>query len=146
MLHRGTADSAVWRALTHELRLTVAQLYLTSVGTVGDDVRADRLASTESAEADFPSMVHRQCQAWRKTFLPLARGTESATVVTVGSEMELVTVAVRPGRIGPATARIPPFRFLVRHRRHDTAIAAIGHRLPVPGWPPTQWSIPHLLN
>jgi hypothetical protein len=135
----------VWRALTHELRLTVAQLYLTSLGTTDDDVRAARLAATESAETDFPAMLRRQCQAWRKTFLPLARGNGPVAVVTVGADMEMVTLAVRAERTGPGT-RTPPYRFLVRYCGPDITIAAIGHRLPLPGWPPTLWSIPHLLR
>lgn len=144
VLHRGTADDSLWTALTFEWRLTVAQLYLISLGSRHDDVRAARLASDEPADPDFPLMLHRQCQAWRKAYLPLARGAEPVSSLAVGADMELVAVEGRPARPGHGDAPAPRFRFLVRHRRDETAIAAIGHRLPIPGWPPTQWAIPHL--
>jgi hypothetical protein len=144
VLHRGTADDTVWRTLTDDLRLTVAQLYLTSLEQVNDDVRAARLAAAASRENDFPDMLHRQCQAWRRTFLPLARGNGPVAVRSVGADMEMVTVPVRPERVDHGAARFSPYRFLVRHCGFDTAIAGLEHRLPVPGWPPTLWSIPHL--
>jgi hypothetical protein len=144
LLHRGAADHDLWRALTHDLRLTVCQLYLMSVGSLGDEARAARLASVESAENDFPHVLRRQCQAWRKAFLPLALGIASADGVAVGADMEMVTVTARPVRPGRAGLPHARYRFLVLHHRRGAAIAAFGHRLPVPGWPPTQWSIPHL--
>ncbi|MFI7542185.1 hypothetical protein [Actinoplanes sp. NPDC049599] len=144
LLHRGTADGAVWGALTPELRLAVSQLYLVSVRSGNDDARAARLAAVEPADADFPAMLHRQCQAWRKTYLPLARGADPAAAVVVGSDMEMVTLTARPVRPGHGAGPPAVYRFLVRHWWGDVTIAALGSRLTVPGWPPVQWSIPHL--
>lgn len=146
VLHRGTADGALWAALTDELRLAVSQLYLMSVGSGNDDARAARLARLGSTDSSFQPMLHRQCQAWRRTFLSLARGADLIATVPVGSDMEMVTVAGRPAQPGCGDRQPPLHRFLVQHDRHGTALAAIGHKLLMPGWPPIQWSIPNLLE
>ncbi|MFI5937343.1 hypothetical protein [Actinoplanes sp. NPDC051494] len=141
VLHLGTGNDALWAALTGEFRLTVAQHYLISIGRENDDEHAARLSAPASEENGFRYMVDRQCQAWRDEHLPLVHTGAVVAARPVGAYLEMVTVA------GQSKAE---FRFLVRHSAaghsgSETSVAAVGHKLPVPGWPPTQWPIPHLL-
>lgn len=146
-VHNAPDFRAVWSPLDAELRLTIAQSFLLGMDAAPDDARASALAARDSADPWFPDMLQRCAWHWRRFYAFLAAGMPAASrSLPVGADMELTVVPTlapsgSPDRGPSATSqafitRLTPDRGWV--------IAALGHRLPVPGWPPTEWTIPNL--
>ncbi|WP_305788694.1 hypothetical protein [Symbioplanes lichenis] len=142
VLHLGNGNDAVWRTLTHDLRLTVAQHYLMALGRTGDDAAAAWLATGDPADEGFRYMVDRQCAAWRAELVPLIHAAEIVGSAPVGADLESVVVA--SARVSRHSAREQAtFTFMLQHGPQATAVAAVGNWLPLPGWPPERWTLPH---
>ena len=137
----------VWQPLDTDLRTTIAQSFLLGMDEQPDDARAAALAARDSADPWFPDMLHRCAVHWRRFYAFLAAGVPTASrSQPVGADMELTVVPTLEH--SGATDRGPSAASQAFITRLSTdrgwVIAALSHKLPVPGWPPTEWTIPHL--
>jgi hypothetical protein len=144
-VHHARDAREVWVPLDTELRTTIAQSFLLGMNEQPDDVRAAALAARDSADPWFPEMLQRCARHWRRFYAFLAAGMPTASrSQPVGADMELTVVPTlapsgEPDRGPVATSQA----FITRHTGdRGWVIAALGHKLPVPGWPPTEWIIP----
>ncbi len=145
--HNARDPREVWVPLDTELRTTIAQSFLLGMNERPDDARAAALADRDSADPWFPDMLQRCARHWRRFYAFLAAGMPTASRThPVGADMELTVVPTlahsgAPDR-GPAATSQAFITRLTSDR--GWVIAALSHKLPVPGWPPTEWTIPHL--
>jgi hypothetical protein len=146
-VHRAGDPREVWMPLDLDLRTTIAQSFLLGMNEQPDDARAAALAARNSADPWFPDMLQRCARHWRRFYAFLAAGVPTASrSQPVGADMELTVVPTlahsgAPDRGPAATSQA----FITRLTAdHGWVIAALSHKLPVPGWPPTEWTIPHL--
>jgi hypothetical protein len=146
-VHNARDPREVWVPLDTELRTTIAQSFLLGMNERPDDARAAALAARNSADPWFPDMLQRCARHWRRFYAFLAAGMPTASrSQPVGADMELTVVPTlahsgAPDR-GPAATSQAFITRLTGDR--GWVIAALSHKLPVPGWPPTEWTIPHL--
>ena len=146
-VHTARDAREVWVPLDTDLRTTIAQSFLLGMNEAPDDARAAALAARDSADPWFPDMLQRCARHWQQFYSFLAAGVPTASrSQPVGADMELTVVPTlahsgTPDR-GPSAASQA---FITRLTAdHGWVIAALSHKLPVPGWPPTEWTIPHL--
>jgi len=143
-LHDGDDLRFVWAALDHDLRLATAQAFLMRTGSrTGDDERGTALAMTAPTDPDFPAMAAARTGHWRAELAPLTQGVAfPLRPHPVGADMELwQALPTSPPAAGEPLRTYP---FLLRQRPSGPLIAAVGRDLPLPGWPPSTWAIPHL--
>ena len=146
-VHSARDARQVWVPLDTDLRTTIAQSFLIGMNEQPDDARAAALAARDSSDPWFPDMLQRCARHWRRFYAFLAAGMPTASrSQPVGADMELTVVPTlapsgAPDRGPAATSQA----FITRLTDdHGWVIAALSHKLPVPGWPPTEWTIPHL--
>lgn len=146
-VHGARDPREFWVPLDTDLRTTIAQSFLLGMNEQPDDARAAALAARDSADPWFPDMIQRCAAHWQRFYAFLAPGVPMASrSQPVGADMELTVVPTlahsgAPDRGPSATSQA----FITRLTgEHGWVIAALSHKLPVPGWPPTEWTIPHL--
>ena len=146
-VHSARDARQVWVPLDTDLRTTIAQSFLIGMNEQPDDARAAALAARDSSDPWFPDMLQRCARHWRRFYAFLAAGMPTASrSQPVGADMELTVVPTlapsgAPDRGPAATSQA----FITRLTDdYGWVIAALSHKLPVPGWPPTEWTIPHL--
>ena len=142
----------IWDSLDDPLRLAFAQEWLLreEVVTAGDpdrDLQAEQLAARSSAHPLF-NTFYVDLVAWLRHVYADIDGKPALVghTETVGVGLELIVftndeVAANYDGQGP----LPAHAFITRHQgQGDWLIAANARRLPVPGWPPSEQSIPSL--
>src|SRR5690349_12431603 len=146
-VHTATDPRELWMPLDTDLRTTIAQSFLLGMNERPDDARAAALASRHSTDPWYPDMIQRCARHWRRFYAFLAAGVPTASrSQPVGADMELTVVPTlahsgAPDRGPSATSQA----FITRLTTDRVwVIAALSYKLPVPGWPPTEWTIPHL--
>lgn len=145
-LHGDRPDRFLWEVLDDRLRLALAQGWV--LGTVGvrNDDLAEDLAAEDCDGPGFERMLEWLVQHWRSVYVGLRNGFGWYNQpILVGAGMELVIVT-GPEYFGPVVAgqKAKGHCFVTRLDADDWLIAALARRLPVPGWPPTEESIPGL--
>lgn len=139
-LRRGAVRN-LWAVLDDDLRLAVAQKYILRVVGGPDDAMAAELAARDSGHPHFGRMVGGEVRRWRQTHGALADPVAYPYQhARVGSCLEVLVVH---GRRQSDVAE--PCLFITRFGREcGWCVAATCERLPLPGWPPTDWIIPQL--
>lgn len=148
-LYGSNPGSGLWASLDDPLRLALAQGWvLHTVGQV-DQVMAEALARSDSTHPDFGIMLGALIERWRSVYEALQRGygvLARTTLAGVNMELVVLTPPEYVGIVPPGGANIPAHSFITRLAdRHEWTIAALARRLPVPGWPPREKTIPDLL-
>jgi hypothetical protein len=145
-LHSENPGPTLWTALDDRLRLTMAQVWvLMTLGHQDDDLAED-LADAESGNVHFQEMLGSLIVRWRTVYgdlkdgMSLLRHTE-----LVGADMELVVLmSDAAAEVYAAGAPTPCHSFITKLESDRWYIAALARRLPVPGWPPSEETIPGL--
>jgi hypothetical protein len=146
-VHSAGDPREVWVPLDTDLRTTIAQSFLLGMNEQPDDARAAALAARDSADPWFPDMLQRCARHWRRFYAFLAAGMPTASrSQPVGADMELTVVPTLAHSGAPDRGPAATSQAFITRLTHDRGwvIAALSHKLPVPGWPPTEWTIPHL--
>jgi len=131
----------LWAVLDDDLRLAVAQEYVLDITGAPDDSMAAELSARDSWHPHFRRMVDGLVSRWRQTHRALAAPIAYPyRCVPVGCCLEvLVTHGQSPSGVAE------PSLFITRFGEDfGWCVAATNERLPVPGWPPTDWVIPQL--
>ena len=146
-VHGARDPREVWVPLDTELRTTIAQSYLLGMDEPPDDDRAAALAARDSADPWFPDMLQRCARHWRRFYAFLAAGVPTASrSQPVGADLELTVVPTLAPSDTPDRGPSATSQAFITRLTDDQGwvIAALSHKLPVPGWPPTEWTIPNL--
>ena len=146
-VHSGGDPREVWVPLDTDLRTTIAQSFLLGMNERPDDARAAALAARTSADPWFPDMLQRCARHWRRFYAFLAAGMPTASrSQPVGADMELTVVPTLAHSGAPDRGPAATSQAFITRLTDDRGwvIAALSHKLPVPGWPPTEWIVPHL--
>jgi hypothetical protein len=145
-LYHARNGRVLWCVLDDKLRLALSQGWILDALDQVDDVLAASLSVEDSTSRHFDTMLDDLIVSWRSAYEMIREdfGVWCDTTF-VGVDMELV-VLTSPEHSGyhPAGAAIPAHSFITRLRGHEWKIAALARRLPVPGWPPTEETIPGL--
>jgi len=142
----GRPDPSLWTTLDDRLRLALAQEWV--LGTLGapDDDLAEDLADEETDNARFSSMLDDLASRWSSVYADLRGefGVLDRSYI-VGVDMELLILA-GPEYVGESRAGTPIHAhcFIIRFENDEWKIAALARRIPVPGWPPTEQTVPDL--
>jgi hypothetical protein len=89
-------------------------------------------------------MMEQHVNHWRQVYASLAAGVAYlGGPEIVGPNMEFVAL-FEPYYAGEPDEPTPGHSFIVRHVNGEWLIAANARRLPVPGWPPSEETIPGL--
>jgi hypothetical protein len=137
----------LWVPLDTDLRTTIAQSFLLGMNQPPDDDRAAALAARDSADPWFADMLQVCARHWRRFYAFLAAGVPTASrSQPVGADMELTVVPTLAHSGAPDRGPSATSQAFITRLSPDRGwlIAALSHKLPVPGWPPTEWTVPHL--
>lgn len=143
----------IWGSLDEPLRLAMAQSWLlgTVEVTADDPARDVHAAQLSARESDHP--LFEQFYGWLVAhFQDVYRDIDGkpclvGTTETVGVDFELIAFSSEDhvGTYAPGEP-FPAHSFITRHvGGEDWVIAANARRMPVPGWPPTEQTLPGLL-
>jgi hypothetical protein len=137
----------LWKVLVDDLRLALAQGWMLSTGEADNperNVAAHQLAQEEGVDKDFPEMFDFLIDHWRGVYSEIdGRPCLVSESDLVGVDMELVVVTSEKyaGQYA-AGAAIPVHYFITQFVGGQWQIAANARRLPTPGWPPSERSVP----
>jgi len=137
----------LWKALDPELRLAIAQAYILRSDGPPDDRAATALAARDSQDWHFKKMITEVSWSWRRVYVGLSDGVVfPEEAMRVGADMEHVAAYGREGAGSAQTGEwAKPHSFITRYNDgYGWLIVATGRKLPIPGWPPTEWTIPQL--
>lgn len=138
-----------WAALDQPLRLCLAQAWMMNNGYSASperDVVAEQLSRVLSDHPLSSKLLADTSAHMREVYSDLGEAPALVDVTDlVGMDMELVVITSEDF-VGdyPAGAQIPVHCFVTKLTDGEWRIAANARRMPVPGWPPTENSIPGL--
>lgn len=143
-----TPGMLFWSALDHP-GLALTQAWMMNYGhdvAADRNVNAEQLSEVVSTHPFFAQMLADTITQMREVYADLD-GRPALVDVTdlVGVDMELVVLTSDEfaGNY-PAGARIPAHCFITRLVEGEWRIAATARRIPIPGWPPTEDTVPGL--
>jgi hypothetical protein len=140
-----TPGLRLWSALDNPLRLALAQGWVLNTQGQPEQSRAEALAQLNSTDSEFDVMFSALVEHWQGVYSTLQHGSGVlGRINPVGIDLEAV-VLTSPEYIGDyrGPAAIPAHSFIARLSDNRVwTIAALARRLPVPGWPPTEQTIP----
>jgi hypothetical protein len=141
-LAKPEAGALLWRALADDLRLALVQGWMMNRGyeAVADrDAITERLAAGDSSP-EFRDMFQGAVAHWLDVYDDLAGApalVDITDLVDIDMELVIVTGNEYAGDY-EAETQIPVHAFITQLVENRWRIAALGRRLAVPGWPPTE--------
>ncbi|WP_239404991.1 hypothetical protein [Frankia sp. Cj3] len=145
-LYNDEPGRSLWTVLDDPLRLALAQGWVWGVnGRQADDDLAEDLAAYDSDNKQFDEMLAAFVDHWRHVYRGLRKGVGLLRwTMLVGANMELVVLTSSKYIGAQGSRKIPGHSFVTHLDGDDWLIAATARRLPVPGWPPSEETIPGL--
>jgi hypothetical protein len=142
----------VWGSLDDPLRLAMVQSWLLGKGEVTADdpqrdAHAEQLSAHQSTHPLFEKFYSWLVAHYQDVYSAIdGKPCLVGTTETVGVDLELIVFSCEEyvGSYGPRD-QIPAHSFITRLiDEGEWVIAANARRLPVPGWPPTEQTLPGL--
>jgi hypothetical protein len=153
-LYGSSSYDKLWTSLDAPLRLALAQGWVMWIESsnpelVSRDEReatATQLASENSDHRLFREFQRALIDRWRVVYSMLEPGygiLAQTNIVGVQLELVVLTALEHVGKV-EAAQQIPVHSFITRLDGSNWTIAALARRLPVPGWPPPEATVPGL--
>lgn len=142
----------VWGSLDDPLRLAMAQSWLLGAGRVAADdplraTHAEQLSARVSTHPRFDRFYSWLIAHYKDVYSTIdGKPCLIGATETIGVDLELIlfTSETYVGTVEPGD-QVPGHSFITRHVGDgEWVIAANARRLPVPGWPPTEQTLPGL--